>query len=177
MLARSIVPCFWAPLGAAHSHDNHLLASSAALKSVLASESVERQTNLTSTTEPMMADGNANTGGTVGRDGERDVALLSRVRDDNGDARPTSTVALATTQHTTRREGTSGGRRRAGRWAAGCRAGLHARARAVLPCSSMREVGSGKKSTVCRPRCAAAFLGGSIAGGGGSNTRRRRIAL
>ena len=54
MLARSLASCFWAPLGAAYSHDNHLLASSA-LKSVLASEPVERQTNLTSTTEPMMA--------------------------------------------------------------------------------------------------------------------------
>ena len=37
MLARSLASCFWAPLGAAHSHDNHLLTSSA-FKSVLASD-------------------------------------------------------------------------------------------------------------------------------------------
>ena len=99
-------------------------------------------------------DGNVNTGGTASRDGERGVALLShvlsRVRDDKGDARPTSAVALATTQHTTRREVTSGGRRRAERWADGGRAGLHARARAVLVNARGRLE---KQSAVCRPRC------------------------
>ena len=143
MLARSLVSCFWAPLGAAHSHDNYLIASSA-LKSVLASESAEHNG---------ADDGNVKTGGTVGRDGERGVALLSRVRDDNGDARPTSAVALATTRHTTRRERevSSGGRRRAGR--CGRMEAERARVHAHAPCSSVREVGSGKKSAVCRPRC------------------------
>ena len=91
MLARSLASCFWAPLGAAHSHDNHLLASSA-LKSVLASGArISRATNKSHENNGA-DDGNVNTGGTVGRDGERVVALLSCVRDDNGDARPISTV-------------------------------------------------------------------------------------
>ena len=124
MIARSLAAsCFWAPLGAAaYSHDNHLLASSALKK--CACVKISRAT-IKSHGHHRADDGNVNTGGTVGRDGERGVALLPRVRDGNGDARPTSAVALATTQHTTRREVTSGGRRRARRWA-------YARARAVL---------------------------------------------
>ena len=56
--------------------------------------------------------------------------------DDNGDVRPTSTVALATTQNTTQREvtgrGQTGGETGGWRSAVGGRADVHAYARAVL---------------------------------------------
>ena len=157
MIARSLAAsCFWAPLGAAaYSHDNHLLASSALKK--CACVKISRAT-IKSHGHHRADDGNVNTGGTVGRDGERGVALLPRVRDGNGDARPTSAVALATTQHTTRREVTSGGRRRARRWADGGQADMHAHA----PCSSMREVGS---KTIGGVSTAVRLLSATLAGG------------
>ena len=100
MLARSFTPNFWAPLGAAHPHDNHLLTSPA-LESVLAPDQSNDKRNTTSSRRG--DDNDANTGGTV----DATTGATSRrchVRDENGDARPTSTVALATTPHDTKRE-------------------------------------------------------------------------
>ena len=118
MLARSFTPNFWAPLGAAHPHDNHLLTSPV-LESVLAPDQSNDKRNTTSSRRG--DDNDANTGSTV----DATTGATSRrghVRDENV-TRPTSTVALATTRHSTRREvtggdrtsGEAGGRRSSGR--------------------------------------------------------------
>ena len=81
MLVRSFAPTFWAPLGAAHPHDNHLLTSPA-LESVLAPDQSNDKRNTTSSRRG--DDNDANTGGTV----DATTGATSRrchVRDENGD--------------------------------------------------------------------------------------------
>ena len=110
MLARSFAPNFWAPLDAAHRHDNHLLTSPA-LKCVLAPDQSNDKRNTTSSRRG--DDNDASTCGIV----DATTGATSRrchVRDEDGDARPTSTVALATTPHDTKREVKGGGRRTSG---------------------------------------------------------------
>ena len=81
MLARSFAPNFWAPLGAAHPHDNHLLTSPA-LESVLAPDQSNDKRNTTSSRRG--DDNDANTGGTVDATTGA-TSRRSHVRDENGD--------------------------------------------------------------------------------------------
>ena len=149
VFVRSIGPYFRAPLGASHSHGNHLLAKPALEFSCL--RSLERQTKHIGHHDG--DDNNANTGGIVGRDDGRGIAPLPRPRDDTA-MRDPPIAALATTRHNTTREVKGGGDERAGRRADGDRAaGVRACARAVLV--NTRGRCSRKKSIVCQRRCAA----------------------
>ena len=102
MLARSFAPDFWAPLGAAHPHGNHLLTSPA-LESVLAPDQSNDKRNTTSSRRG--DDNDANTGGTV----DATTGATSRrchVRDENGDDETHLDRGFGhdTTRHETRSE-------------------------------------------------------------------------
>ena len=100
-------------------------------------------------------DNDANTGGTV----DATTGATSRrchVRDENGDARPTSTVALATTPHDTKRE-VKGGGRRTSEETSGRRSSGRACTRARGPHEFTRFSSALKKMVVCRRRCAASL--------------------
>ena len=128
MLARSFALCFWAPLGAAHPHDNHLLTSPA-LESVLASDQPNDKRNTTSSNRG--DDHDAKTGVTVGAT-TGTTPRRCHVRDEKGDDETHLDRGFGhdTTHDTTRRDRQGGGRE--GRRVDGGRAGVHAHTRAVL---------------------------------------------
>ena len=107
MLARSFALCFWAPLGAAHPHDNHLLTSPALLPSwKVCLRHISRTTNETQRaatevmiTTPKLASQPARR---LARRRAAVTCVMRRVMT-RPMTRPTSTVALATTRHMARR--------------------------------------------------------------------------
>ena len=120
MLARSFAPNFWAPLGAAHPPDNRLLTSPA-LESVLAPDQPNDKRNIQRAAAEMMITTPTLAAPSTRRLARRRAAVTCVMR--TAMTRPTSIVALATTQHSTRREviggdrtsGEAGGRRSSGR--------------------------------------------------------------